>query len=135
MSGRFPGARTVEALWALLRAGQEAIREIPPERFDWRQYYGDPLRQPGKTNGKWLGVLAGGEEFDPRFFEVSPREAEALDPRQRLLLQEAWRALEDAGYGRGALDAHTVGMFVGVEQGEYQWLVGSSGPMTSNHDA
>ena len=80
-------------------------------------------------------MLAGVEEFDPLFFEISPREAEAMDPRQRLLLQEAWRALEDAGYGRGALDAHTVGMFVGVEQGEYQWLAGSSGTITSNHDA
>ncbi|RZK98693.1 MAG: type I polyketide synthase, partial [Rubrivivax sp.] len=73
-------------------------------------------------------------EFDPLFFELSPREAEVTDPRQRLLLQEAWRALEDAGYGRQQLERDKVGMFVGVEQGDYQHLVGAAGGIVSNHD-
>uniref|UniRef100_UPI0029167C3C type I polyketide synthase n=1 Tax=Bradyrhizobium sp. SZCCHNRI2014 TaxID=3057285 RepID=UPI0029167C3C len=135
MSGRFPGARTVDEFWCILRDGQDVIREIPPERFDWTQYYGGPLRQPTKTNGKWLGMLPGVEEFDPRFFEIAPREAEVMDPRQRLLLQEAWRALEDAAYGPDQLSTHRTGIFVGVEQGDYQSLVGKGGTVTSNHDA
>lgn len=137
MSGRFPGARTVEDFWSVLREGQDLVKEVPPQRFDWRHYYGDPVKEPGKTNGKWLGSLEGVDEFDPLFFDISPREAETMDPRQRLLLQEAWRALEDAGYGREQLEAHSIGMFVGVEQGDYQHLVAASGAGAgvTNHDA
>ncbi|RZK99246.1 MAG: SDR family NAD(P)-dependent oxidoreductase, partial [Rubrivivax sp.] len=135
MSGRFPGARTVDELWDILRHGRDVVGEVPRERFDWREVHGDPANEPDKTNGKWLGVLPGVEEFDPLFFEISPREAEITDPRQRLLLQESWRGLEDAAYGRQQLDRDRVGMFVGVEQGDYQQLVGVGGRgVVSNHD-
>ncbi|RZK99270.1 MAG: SDR family NAD(P)-dependent oxidoreductase, partial [Rubrivivax sp.] len=100
MSGRFAGARTVSELWEILREGRDMADEVPADRFDWREIHGDPAKEPGKTNGKWLAAVPGVDEFDPLFFELSPREAEVTDPRQRLLLQEAWRALEDAGYGR-----------------------------------
>ena len=99
MSGRFPEARNIDEMWAILAEGQDTVQEIPAERFDWRQYYGDPIKDPGKTNCKWCGCIPGVSEFDPLFFEISPREAETMDPRQRLLLQESWKALEDAGYG------------------------------------
>ena len=99
MSGRFPGARNIDELWQILATGQDMVQEIPPERFDWRQFYGDPAKDPGKINCKWCGCIPGVSEFDPLFFEISPREAEPMDPRQRLLLQESWKALEDAGYG------------------------------------
>ncbi len=133
MSGRFPGARNVEELWSLLSEGRSAVEEIPTERFDWREYFGDPVKEPGKTNGKWLGAIPGVGEFDPKFFEISPAEAEKMDPRQRLLLQESWRALEDAGYGEAQIAQQSVGMFVGVEQGDYQSLLDES-PLTANHD-
>jgi acyl transferase domain-containing protein len=133
MSGRFPQARTVQELWKILEQGREAIEEIPAERFDWRECYGSEAEE-GKANSRWLGVLPGVSEFDPLFFEISPREAQLMDPRQRLLLQEAWRALEDAGYGAQHLSAKKVGMFVGVEQGDYQLLVGEKSAVTSNHD-
>ncbi|HDR9511781.1 TPA: SDR family NAD(P)-dependent oxidoreductase, partial [Burkholderia cepacia] len=134
VSGRFPGARTVDELWKILRNGHEVVQEIPPERFDWRLCYGDPQQAPNKTPGKWLGVMPGVDEFDPSFFEISPREAELMDPRQRLLLQESWRALEDAGYGSSHLKRHTIGMFVGVERGDYHSLLGAQDTLTSNHE-
>ncbi|MGG1948354.1 amino acid adenylation domain-containing protein [Trinickia sp. NRRL B-1857] len=134
MSGRFPQARSVAELWAILSGGKDAVEEIPGERFDWREYFGDPASEPGKTNCKWGGFVPGVAEFDPLFFEVSPREAERMDPRQRLLLQEAWKALEDAGYGSEQLNRSKVGMFVGAEQGDYQLLPGSRGAVTGNHD-
>ncbi len=133
MSGRFPGARNIDELWQILADGRNVVDEIPEERFDWREHYGDPAENDDKTNCKWLGALPGIDEFDPKFFEISPVEAEAMDPRQRLLLQEAWRALEDAGYGPQQLSSQKVGMFVGVEQGEYQQLV-EKAPFTANHD-
>ena len=126
MSGRFPGARNIEELWQILATGQDMVREIPAERFDWRQYYGDP-QEPGKTNCKWCGCIPGVSEFEPLFFEISPKEAETMDPRQRLLLQESWKALEDAGYGAEQIKAKKIGMFVGVEQGDYQFLTQGEG--------
>ena len=134
MSGRFPRARTVDELWDLLARGEDAVEEIPATRFDWRKYYGDPQREPGKTDCKWSGLLPGVDEFDPLFFEISPREAELMDPRQRLLLMEAWKALEDAGYGAAQLGRGKIGMFVGVEQGDYQLLTPGSSSVTANHE-
>ncbi|HEY0419966.1 MAG TPA: type I polyketide synthase, partial [Acetobacteraceae bacterium] len=134
MSGRFPKARNVEEMWRILQAGEDAVEEIPPDRFDWRRYYGDPVAEPNKTDCKWGGFVPGVGEFDPLFFEISPREAELMDPRQRLLLMESWKALEDAGYGPSQLGAGKVGMFVGVEQGDYQLLTRGSGSITSSHD-
>src|SRR4030095_8397556 len=135
MSGRFPQARNVEQMWRILVEGRDVVEEIPVERFDWRLYYGDARRDKSKSNCKWSGFIPGVREFDPLFFEISPLEAEGMDPRQRLLLQESWKALEDAGYGRGQLEKQRIGMFVGVEQGEYQFLAGKQGGVTGNHDA
>ena len=130
MSGRFPQARSVEEMWELLVQGREAVREIPLERFDWRELYASQ-----QIVSKWLGALPGVAEFDPLFFEISPREAQLMDPRQRLLLQEAWNALEEAGYGGGQFERERIGMFVGVEQGDYQLLAGGPGnSLTGNHD-
>ena len=134
MSGRFPGARNIDELWTILVNGQDMVGEIPKERFDWRQYYGDPT-EPGKTNCKWCGCIPGVSEFEPLFFEISPKEAETMDPRQRLLLQEAWRALEDAGYGLEQIKREKIGMFVGVEQGDYQFLTQGEGEVTANSNS
>ena len=109
------------------------VSEIPKERFDWREYYSDS-GEPGKIQAKWLGSVPGVREFEPLFFEISPRDAELMDPKQRLLLQEAWKALEDAGYGEKQLKTQVIGMFVGVEQGDYQVLTKGEGDITSNHN-
>src|SRR5262249_13551406 len=89
MSGRFPQARSVEAMWRLLREGKNAIEEIPRSRFDWRDLHPEGAESDA-IGGRWLGAVPGVEEFDSLFFEISPREAQQMDPRQRLLLQEAW---------------------------------------------
>ncbi|MGZ8238254.1 MAG: SDR family NAD(P)-dependent oxidoreductase, partial [Methylobacter sp.] len=121
ISGRFPKARNVDELWQILEQGRDAVDEIPGDRFDWRQYYGDSANNPEKTNSKWCGCIPGIAEFDPLFFEISPLEAERMDPRQRHLLQESWLALENAGYGPEQIERYKIGMFVGVEDGsDYQ---------------
>ena len=135
MSGRFPQSRSIGEMWRILEEGRDAVTEIPLERFDWRKHYGDPRQDPSKTPSKWSGIVPGVAEFDALFFEISPMEAETMDPRQRLLLQEAWGALEDAGFGAARLAREKVGMFVGVEQGDYRLLVGNRGGLVSNHDA
>ncbi|UVM52815.1 SDR family NAD(P)-dependent oxidoreductase [Pseudomonas sp. B21-015] len=133
ISGRFPGARTPDELWQLLVEGRDMVGEIPAERYDWREHYGDPRENPAKTRCIWMGSVPGIDEFDPLFFEISPREANNLDPRQRLLLQESWNALEDAGIGPRHLAAQRVGMFVGVEEGDFQRLAGEES-LTSSHN-
>lgn len=133
MSGRFPQARDIDAMWKILSEGKQAVAEIPADRFDWRKVYGDPAQDVHKTNCKWSGSIPGVAEFDPLFFEISPRAAENIDPRQRQLLQESWNALEDAGYGVQHINTHTIGMFVGVEEGDYQRRV-TGGDLTSNHN-
>jgi 3-oxoacyl-(acyl-carrier-protein) synthase/acyl carrier protein len=136
MSGRFPNARNIGEMWKILEEGRSVVGEIPLERFDWRQYYGDPAKDPNKTNIKWnCGCIPGVSEFDPLFFEISPKEAETMDPKQRLLIQEAWNALEDAGYGAERIKKSKIGMFVGVEESDYGLVTGGKGSITSNHNA
>jgi polyketide synthase PksN len=119
MSGRFPGARDVDELWDLLAGGKDAVRPTDPDRI------------PGPW---WAGWAPGVYEFDPEFFAISPAEAELMDPRQRLLLQESWRALEDAGYGGEQVAAGKIGMFVGVERGDYHLETGGGGMLLSDHE-
>jgi acyl transferase domain-containing protein/acyl carrier protein/NAD(P)-dependent dehydrogenase (short-subunit alcohol dehydrogenase family)/SAM-dependent methyltransferase len=132
MSGRFPDARNVEEMWQILAEGRTAVRGIPADRFDLcRSGEQSAPPEPG-TNPIWCGMLPGAAEFDPLFFEISPLEAESMDPRQRLLLQESWKALEDAAFGPAHLSRQKIGMFVGVEEGDYQYRL-NEGNITSNH--
>ena len=134
LSGRFPQADTVDELWELLASGGHAVSDIPAERWDWRDYFtrpGDPSNQVTTNQG---GFLRGVDEFDPLFFEISPKEAEGMDPKQRLLLQEAWRALEDAGYMGDQIKGASCGVFVGVEESEYASLATDETLATGNHN-
>lgn len=139
MSGRFPNARNIDEFWDILSEEQSAIVEIPESRFDWRLHFGDSIIDSRKTNGKWCGILPGVGEFDSLFFEISPVEAKAMDPRQRLLLQESWRALENAAIGASDLTRFSLGMFVGVEDGDYSLSAEQDldleNSVTSNHNA
>ncbi|MCB0214490.1 MAG: hypothetical protein KDJ52_34440, partial [Anaerolineae bacterium] len=120
LAGRFPGANDVDEFWQNIAVGVDSIVEVGADRWDVMHYY-DPDRQaPGKSYSKWLGTLADIDKFDPLFFNISPREAERMDPQQRLFLQEAWTALEDAGYAGHALSASKCGIFVGASAGDYQ---------------
>ncbi|MCR9062166.1 MAG: hypothetical protein NXI02_32940, partial [Rhodobacteraceae bacterium] len=79
----------------------------------------DPVKQPGKTYCRDGGVLRDRDCFDPLFFHLSPRDAESMNLHQRLVLQESWRALEDAGYNPRALAESATGAFVGSEPTGY----------------
>ena len=65
------------------------------------------------------GFLRREDEFDPLFFNLSPKEAAMMDPQQRLFLEEAWLALEDAGYPAAKLDETRCGVFAGAGAGDY----------------
>ena len=123
LSGRFPGAGDTAALWDLLEAGRCAIGEVPAGRWSPREFElcADDLQNPAQlTKG---GFLADAESFDHVFFGFSPREARATDPRQRLLLEEAWLALHDAGLHWNRSDSSLshagIGVFVAADAGDY----------------
>ncbi|MET3210645.1 UNVERIFIED_CONTAM: PfaD family protein [Paenibacillus sp. PvR008] len=130
MSGRFPQADSVQDFWQNLKAGKNAITEIPSDRWDWQSDY-----EEGKITSKWGGFVKDVDCFDPLFFEISPREAEYMDPKQRLFLEEAWHALEDAGYMGDQIRGKLCGVYVGVEEGEYGFLTGDGGPLNGNQNA
>jgi acyl transferase domain-containing protein len=129
LSGRYPLAADLDAFWDNLAQGRDCIREIPAERWDWREYYSSDPRAPGRVVGKWGGFIDNVDRFAPLFFAISPREAAGMDPQERLFLEESWNALEDAGYTRAALAAHTVGVYVGVMSQEYPLHAGAAEPL------
>ncbi|MGD2092501.1 MAG: SDR family NAD(P)-dependent oxidoreductase, partial [Candidatus Aminicenantes bacterium] len=120
MSGRFPGANTPGQYWENLLAGKNSITEIPPDRWDWKEYYHEDPNQAAalrKSYSKWGGFLDEFHRFDPLFFNMTPREAENIDPQERLFLEECWKALEDAGYAPSKLSPQLrqkTGVFGGI---------------------
>ncbi|WP_332979349.1 SDR family NAD(P)-dependent oxidoreductase [Microcoleus sp. A003_D6] len=126
VNGRFPGADSLDELWELLRDGRESIREVPPDRWDHSLFYDPQPGNPLKTYARWGGFLNDVDRFDPLFFGITPKDAELIDPQERLFLESAWLALEDAGYQADSLrcgrngQSQQTGVFAGVTWGSYQ---------------
>ncbi|MFI0168148.1 ACP S-malonyltransferase [Streptomyces sp. NPDC017095] len=126
MSGLLPGADDLDGFWRNLMAGQDVIRRVPEDRWDWRAPYG----RPGDVDARhvpWGAFLRAPASFDCAFFGIPPREAELMDPQQRLLLQTAWRAMEDAGHQLEGPAARRTGVFVGVSAMDYFEVLTTAG--------
>lgn len=122
MACRFPGAENHLEYWEELRLGISNIGEIPPERWNWRNYWGDPKTEVNKSNCKWGGFIKGVAEFDAEFFGLSAREAEIVDPQQRIMLELAWSCFEDAGIRPSRVSGTKVGVFIGTFNYDYKEL-------------
>ncbi len=119
LSGRYPGARDLDGFWRNLAAGRDCITEIPQVRWDHSAHFHPDRNHKGTVYSKWGGFIDDIDQFDARFFNISAREAETLDPQERLFLQTAWECVEDASYTRQSLKGRSVGVFVGVMWGNY----------------
>jgi acyl transferase domain-containing protein/acyl carrier protein len=117
---RFPGAQSPAELWRLLATGQEAIGDVPPDRFDAASLYDPRIGLPGRIASRRGGFLPDIDRFDAAFFGMSPREAERLDPQQRLLLELSWEALEVGGLVSERLAGSSTGVFVGMWLSDYE---------------
>jgi amino acid adenylation domain-containing protein len=117
MAGRFPGARNVGELWANLCAGVEGVRFFEEGELDPRVVR---PRSPAEHYVRARGVLDHADKFDAAFFGESPALAELMDPQQRVLLEVAWAAFEDAGVVPGK-HGTTIGVFAGTGHNTY-WL-------------
>lgn len=129
MAGRYPGSETLDDFWRHLAAGDDLVAEVPGR---WTDTSAD------KANGiyaRWGGFVKDVDAFDPLFFGISPRDAERMDPQERLFLQTAYHAVENAGYTPeslsvpldGAAPRRRVAVIAGVMYGEYQHYGASSG--------
>ena len=120
MAGRFPGANDLETFWQNLAQGSESI-----SWFDSESNRDNPnYVQAG-------GILEDIEYFDAHFFGYSPKEAQTLDPQQRIFLECAWSALEDAGYNPQAYPG-TVGVYAGAGMNTY--LINNVYPQLNAHN-
>lgn len=119
MAGRYPKAKNLDELWQNLLEGRDCVDDIPPERMAQR------LRN-AFTRTYRGGFLDDVDRFDARFFSIAPKDAEILDPQERLFLEVAYEAIEDAGYYPeilGAADgSRDIGVFVGAVWSAYQML-------------
>jgi acyl transferase domain-containing protein/acyl carrier protein len=115
---RLPGAPDAQAFWELLRIGGDAIRDIPPERWDAARHSPPDLSVVHKA-----GLLDRVDGFDAEFFGIAGREAQLMDPQQRLFLEVAWEALESAGIPPSSLRGTRTGVFVGTTTTDYLHLL------------
>ncbi|MFH9089270.1 SDR family NAD(P)-dependent oxidoreductase [Streptomyces sp. NPDC017673] len=122
---RLPGAETLDELWRHLVAGRSLISEVPAERWSKERYFGDPRTAKDRTSSIWGGFIEQADCFDASFFNISPREAESMDPQQRFALELSWKALEDAGYPASRLAGTDTGVFMGVCHADYAELMES----------
>jgi phthiocerol/phenolphthiocerol synthesis type-I polyketide synthase E len=116
LTGRFPAAGNVEELWRNLVAGRECISRFTDEEVAAAGIPATLRRLPGFVNAR--GLIAGPELFDAAFFGMTPREAELTDPQQRIFLECAWEALEDAGYDPGRYPG-LIGVYAGIDASTY----------------
>ncbi|MGW2591742.1 SDR family NAD(P)-dependent oxidoreductase [Streptomyces sp. NPDC001515] len=119
ISCRLPGAPNPEAFWTLLSGGERAVGQVPPGR--------EPV------GGDWGAFIEGADRFDAAFFGITPREAAVLDPQQRLMLELAWEAFEDARIVAADLSGSATGVFVGAMRDDYAQLLARAGRDAVNH--
>ena len=117
MAGKFPGARNVAEFWRLLQAGLETITRFEPGTLE-ASGLEDPASVADPNYVPARGILDGVDLFDAEFFGINPREADVLDPQQRLFLEASWEALENAGYDPRATNG-SIGVFAGMSNNTY----------------
>ena len=116
MAGSFPGAPDLERFWRNLRDGVESISFLSDEMLKAAGVTPSLLQDSNYVKAR--GVLENADLFDAAFFDFTPREAELLDPQQRLFLQSAWHALEDAGYDPARYQG-SIGVYAGLSSSSY----------------
>ena len=133
---RFPGGVTgPDGYWQLLVEGRDAITEVPADRWDVDAFYDPDPFAPGSTTSRWGGFLPDVAGFDAEFFGIAPREAQAMDPQQRVLLEVAWEALQHAGMPPDSLGESRTAVMMGVYYNEYQSICAADTDRISAYSA
>lgn len=121
MSCRFPnGGNSLDEFWNVLVQGIDGITVVPSSRWDWKKYYDENKDVSGKMYNNKFGFLSEPvNEFDARFFNISPKEANALDPQQRMLLELTWEAFENGAMDISKYAGTNTGVYIGMSTNEY----------------
>ncbi|HNN98349.1 MAG TPA: type I polyketide synthase, partial [Pseudomonadota bacterium] len=120
MGCRLPGGiRSPADFWTVLSEAKDVIEGFPQERWDVEALYDEDPEARGKSYCRQGGFLHNLDRFDAAFFGIAPREAQSMDPQQRLMLETVWQALEDAGVPAGQLAQSRTGIFVGAMASDY----------------
>jgi acyl transferase domain-containing protein len=120
---RFPQADSPDGYWAMLRSGVDASTDLPEGRWDRGAFPVADDGRPGAVATRRGSFIDHFDEFDNAFFRISAREARSLDPQQRLFMEVAWEALQDAGIAAEKIRGGRTGVFVGLNTTDYQQLV------------
>ncbi|ORA77927.1 type I polyketide synthase [Mycobacterium malmoense] len=120
---RLPGnVSGPESFWQLLIDGRDAVDEVPADRWDADAFYDPDPQAPGRMTTKWGGFVDDVAGFDADFFGITPREAVAMDPQQRMLLEVTWEALEHAGLPPDSLSGSRTAAMMGLSAWDYTIL-------------
>ncbi|BBZ47093.1 sulfolipid-1 biosynthesis phthioceranic/hydroxyphthioceranic acid synthase [Mycobacterium parmense] len=121
MACRLPGGiDSPELLWDALLRGDDLVTEVPPDRWNVDDFYDPEPGIPGRSVSKWGAFLDDVAGFDAEFFGINDREAAALDPQHRLLLETSWEAVEHAGLTQETVAGSLTGVFLGLTHFDYQ---------------
>lgn len=132
MACRLPGqVESPREFWEFLERGGDGINRNPVERWPVGEWVDPDPAAPGKAVTLSAGLIKDHDKMDAGFFSIAPREAETMDPQQRLALELSWSAIQDAGYSAAQLEGSNTGVFLGVGATEYIRLCLESG----NQDA
>lgn len=121
MDCKFPFSDTKDEYWLNLINGFDSMRDYPEERLSDVLSVIEKHRTKNEVELVKGGYLENISHFDYSFFKLTPKDAELLNPNQRMFLQTAWRALEDAGYARENLNKEKIGVFVGASKAMYDY--------------
>ncbi len=116
VTGKYPMADDIEAFWSNLKEGRDCITEVPLDRWDADLYYDKDKDNFEKSYGKWGGFISDVDQFDPLFFNISPTEAEIMDPKERIFLETIWKLFEKTGITQHKLKEQydsMIGVYVG----------------------
>ncbi|MBL8215405.1 MAG: polyketide synthase, partial [Bryobacterales bacterium] len=122
ISGHYPQSEGLAGFWRNLSEGKDCVTEIPADRWPLEGFFEPDPEQAaarGRSYSKWGSFLNGFADFDPLFFQIPPSEAIRMDPQERLFLQAAWEAMEDAGHTRAMLAQRysgRIGVFAGISR-------------------